>query len=232
MNKIIIFDFDGTLTPYSAPQYQILKDIGLDDDTIINRLQSMISYKDNMYEAFCKLIIDELTKHNIDITDDNLCLGSDKVEYNNGVEEFLSMLKEKGYKLYIISSGLEIYLRNTIIAKYFDGIYGTTLEYSDNRVIGVKRIVTDETKIELIKAILAINYVINDDCHDVTYLGDGYTDYYAMKFIKEHGGTSLFIASSEDGKEIYNTLAKEDVVDTSYLNDFTSKGEIFKYFLD
>lgn len=29
---IIIYDFDGTLTPYSLPQYEIIKKCGYDDN--------------------------------------------------------------------------------------------------------------------------------------------------------------------------------------------------------
>lgn len=32
---IIIYDFDGTLTPYSLPQYEILKKCGYNDETLV-----------------------------------------------------------------------------------------------------------------------------------------------------------------------------------------------------
>ena len=31
MLKAVVYDFDGTLTPYSLPQYEILKKCGYDD---------------------------------------------------------------------------------------------------------------------------------------------------------------------------------------------------------
>lgn len=34
---IIIYDFDGTLTPYSLPQYEILKKCGYNDETLMKR---------------------------------------------------------------------------------------------------------------------------------------------------------------------------------------------------
>ena len=39
---IIIYDFDGTLTPYSMPQYAVLKKCGYDDAKLTARIQDLI----------------------------------------------------------------------------------------------------------------------------------------------------------------------------------------------
>ena len=35
---IVIYDFDGTLTPYSLPQYEIIKKCGYNEEKLINRV--------------------------------------------------------------------------------------------------------------------------------------------------------------------------------------------------
>ena len=37
---IIIYDFDGTLTPYSLPQYPVIKKCGYNDEMLMARIQS------------------------------------------------------------------------------------------------------------------------------------------------------------------------------------------------
>lgn len=51
---IIIYDFDGTLTPYSLPQYEIIKKCGYDDNKLTERIKSKISENNslNLYQAY------------------------------------------------------------------------------------------------------------------------------------------------------------------------------------
>lgn len=42
---IIIYDFDGTLTPYSLQKYEILKQCGYTDETLMNRVNEEMSKK-------------------------------------------------------------------------------------------------------------------------------------------------------------------------------------------
>lgn len=39
---ILIYDFDGTLTPYSLPQYPILKQCGYTDASLMKRIEQEI----------------------------------------------------------------------------------------------------------------------------------------------------------------------------------------------
>ena len=34
---VVIYDFDGTLTPYSAPQYEIIKKAGYNQESFFKR---------------------------------------------------------------------------------------------------------------------------------------------------------------------------------------------------
>ena len=81
---IIIYDFDGTLTPYSFPQYEILKKCGYNDDRLIQKIKEEIQ-KGNateIYDAYYKCYIDILSKNGIAISKDTACLGANQVAFN------------------------------------------------------------------------------------------------------------------------------------------------------
>lgn len=42
---IVIYDFDGTLTPYEMAQYEILKKCGYSDDKLLNRIDEEVKCK-------------------------------------------------------------------------------------------------------------------------------------------------------------------------------------------
>ena len=51
---IIIYDFDGTLTPYSLPQYEIIKKCGYNEEKLINRVAEELTNSKGLYEAYYK----------------------------------------------------------------------------------------------------------------------------------------------------------------------------------
>ena len=84
---IIIYDFDGTLTPYSLPQYEIIKKCGYDDNKLMKRIKNVINTNKNLnlYQAYFKCYIDILEEHNIELNINNLCLGAEKTRFNKSV---------------------------------------------------------------------------------------------------------------------------------------------------
>ena len=40
---VIIYDFDGTLTPYSLPQYEIIKKCGYNEEMLMNRIEEKLT---------------------------------------------------------------------------------------------------------------------------------------------------------------------------------------------
>ena len=115
MSNIIIYDFDGTLTPYKMTKFQILEECGLKDGALNPKFLEMIEKRASdknispyhaTYEVFFQLMRDA----NLKLVDENLSLGADHVTYNNGVEDFLSFLKKNGIHNCLLSSGLRVYL--------------------------------------------------------------------------------------------------------------------------
>lgn len=125
---VVIYDFDGTLTPYSLPQYEIIKKCGYDEEKLMNRISEKLTNSEGLYEAYYKCYIEILLENNILLTKENVCLGADKVEFNNGVIEYFKNFQSQttGVKHYIVTSGIKDYVDKTVIRKFVDGVYGVT----------------------------------------------------------------------------------------------------------
>lgn len=211
---IIIYDFDGTLTPNSVPKYKVLdKDID-----IMSLVKNKMTTDCNLYQLFYDAYLGEFKKLDTPITNDILCMGSKKIEYCKGVPEFLEYLNGKNIKNYLLSSGLKVYLENTTIAKYFTKIYGTTLKYEDDEVIGLDYMLTDKDKARIIKQIVMENNLIN--CKDIIYIGDGLTDMEAFKYVFDNGGTAIFVYDKQD------KIVKQPFISYYFKRDYTDNSEL------
>lgn len=161
--------------------------------------------------------------------------GEKYIEYNSGLNDFI----EKSFaKNYIISGGLTEFLKSLKIAKYFDGIYGTSMQHDKNGLIsGIGEIMTDDKKILAIQDILKKNNRSENDCRNVYYIGDGYSDAPAMRFVHNNGGKAIFVhkLSQDDefydyNNKIYQILAAEGIVDFCCVADY-SNGSILSNIL-
>ena len=233
MSNIIIYDFDGTLTPYKVTKFQILEECGLKDGALNPKFLEMVEKKANdentdVYHAVYEVFLQLMRATNLKLIDENFSLGADCVTYNDGVEDFLKFLKENGIHNYLLSSGLKVYLDKTNIVKYFDKIYATTFTYnSEGEVIGVDNLMSDRNKVTAIKDILYSMGRQEDDCRNVVYIGDGFTDRYAMEYVKRNGGTSIFVYK-EDNAEL-KKLEAEDIVSFSTFADYSDNSELRNY---
>lgn len=229
--KIIIYDFDGTLTPYAMPKFEILEKSGLNDGAYNPQFLALSNERAkvkniDLYSAMYEVYIELIKKAGFKLTDENFCLGSDTVEYNLGVIEYLEMLCQNGVNNYLLSSGIKVFLEQVSISKYFKEIYATVFTYDDNlEADGVEFLMSDKNKVVAIKEILLKNGISNEDCSDIIYIGDGLSDYYAMKYVHEQGGTSIFVYNNVESKEI-QSIREENVVDFYFKNDFSENGEL------
>ena len=87
---IIIYDFDGTLTPYSLPQYEVLRQAGYTDESLMKRINAEIENGNavGLYDSYYKCYIDILSENGIAMSRDNICLGAQNVQFNNVVIEY------------------------------------------------------------------------------------------------------------------------------------------------
>ena len=231
MKNIIIYDFDGTLTTNSLPRFEILERSGVKNglanlkfikQVIEKSKNKKIDYYQAVYETYFELI----KNAGYSLTDKNLVIGYNKIEYNNGVLDLLDMLSKNDINNYLLSSGIKVFLEKTYIAPYFKDIYATTFTYNENKeVTGVDFLMSDKNKVLAIKDILKKNGYSIDDCSNVIYVGDGLTDYYAMKYVKEHNGTSILVYNNQNSKELISSKQRS-VVNIYSDTDFTQNGDL------
>lgn len=233
--KIIIYDFDGTLTPYSMPKFEILRKCGIENYAkkigfkLIIKFK-MLMKKIDIYTAIYEVLFETIKKAGFNLSDKNLSLGSNEIEYNQGVEEFIQYLNVNNVDNYIVSSGMEYYLKNTKIAPLFKGIYATKLDYDkENNVSGIKYLMDDKNKVNAIKDIMIKNEL--EDCSDIIYVGDGLTDIYSFDYVHENGGKSIFVYQNENDKKI-SKIKEKGIVDFFAKADYTLGSELWKYIVN
>lgn len=226
---IIIYDFDGTLTPYSLPQYEILKQCGYTDEILMKRVNEKLNKKTskNLYSAYYECYKEILDENNIKMTRNNICLGAKSVEFNNGVEEYFSKFQNKktGIKHYIITSGIKDYVEETKIRKFVNNVYGVTFKIINGVMEEVDVLVTDKKKVDIIKDIQNKN----DEKEQIVYLGDGLTDKFAFEYVHSIGGKNIFIMSNNKSIVNFKRLNINGIIDKCFEAEFGEDSAISKY---
>lgn len=225
MSKIIIFDFDGTLTPYPITDFKVLEKCGFigggnnkDFQNIVK--SNMIDKNISVYDSFYEIIFNVIKSNGYELKDEVFSLDADKIEYNKGVFEFLDYLYKNGVYNYIISSSMKPFLDKVLVSKYFKGIYATTFNYNkDDVVVSIKNLMTDEKKINSIKEIVKdYNY------SNVIYIGDGLTDLKAMEYVKNNGGISIYVTNDKNSV----SLDEQKYISYIFSKDYSLDSELFK----
>ncbi len=235
---INIFDFDGTLTTETWPKFWVwVEKFGYNgtqrNDELENALREYRMLNEGSeLETFFAFFNHLLVSKNETLTDKELMEGEKFIQYNPGVTEFIKNMNTKNY---IVSGGLREFLQNLKIAKYFEGIYGTPVQHNkDGLITGIREVMTDDKKILAIQDILQKNDRKENDCQNIYYIGDGYSDALAMRFVHQHGGKAIFVhqPNEEDAlyqatNAIYQTLNKDGIVDFCCVANYKKGSELF-----
>lgn len=232
MKKIIVYDFDGTLTPYPITNFGILESCGFvgggnnkDFKKIVS--ERMKEKNIDVYNAFYEIIFEVVISNGYKLCDDVFSLGSKSIEYNKGIEEYFNYLNNYDIDNYVISSSIKCFLDNTKYAKYFEKVYATTFKYNNKEIIGIDCLMTDEKKIDAIKEIMDSNNLY--DCSNIIYIGDGLTDLPIMEYVINNGGKTIFVYDNElDLDDIKNSK----IVSYFYKKDYSLDGDIFRTIKD
>lgn len=224
---VVIYDFDGTLTPYSLPQYEIIKKCGYDEEKLMNRIAEKLTNSEGLYEAYYKCYIEILLENNILLTKENVCLSADKIEFNNGVIEYFKNFQSQitGVQHYIVTSGIKDYVDKTVIRKFVDGVYGVTFNEENGIYKDIDILLTDKKKVDVIKQVQKDN----NETNNIIYFGDGLTDSFAFEYVNSIGGKNVFIATKNESIETYKQLNVKGIIDKCFEPDFSMDSELSKY---
>ncbi|MEG0176846.1 HAD family hydrolase [Anaerorhabdus sp.] len=226
---IIVYDFDGTLTPNSLPKIGLMDKLGYSFDRYEQKMKEWLLNHPgkDIYDSYYMTFLNILEESGYPLTDETFALSANENNYNPGVFEYFESVKPY-VKNYLVSSGFKVPLLHSGVSKYFEEIYGTIFEYNnDNIATGVKYAMNDQRKVDKIKEICELNHLDNYDCSNVIYLGDGLTDAYAMSFVKEHGGISIFVYQPHENLDAFNVLKEKGIVDVAYVADYSINSELY-----
>ena len=225
---MIIYDFDGTLTPYSLPKYEILKKCGYDDNQFMNLVEKyMNKNNDSLYIAYFDAYKDVLEKHGFIFNKETICYGADSVKFNSGINDYFNDLQYKntGLKHFIITSGLKVYVENTFIAQYINEIFGTEFNESDGVYTNISKLVTNEHKVNVIRALQKTTKIPFDN---IIYIGDGLTDKDAFEYVHNNGGTSILLCDDKED-DTYKQLNNAGIIDECFKRHFNVSSPLYQY---
>ena len=174
--KTIVFDFDGTLTKKS---YEIWTKMwtALDALDVDYKLYKQYKNKEINYVEWCKLIEEEYIKR--DFSKSLLLTLADQIVLMDNLKETLEELKNRGYKLYIVSGGIKeiIYYKLNNLVQYFDGIYACEFIFDNNDKL--EKIVPTKYDEEG-KKIFIDEYCLENNSlpKEITFIGNGDNDEY------------------------------------------------------
>ena len=94
--------------------------------------------------------------------------------------------------------------------------------------ISIDYLMNDKNKVEAIKDIIKITGNKQDDCQNIIYIGDGFTDYYAMEYVKRNGGTTIFVYRNKNNQDL-KRLKDENVISFSTYADFSCDSQLSKF---
>lgn len=219
---IIIYDFDGTLTPYPIPKYKVLEDCGYDEIRLKLKLKEIMNEKNmNLYQAFVECIFEILKDNNLPQDLDTICVGANEVGFNKGVIDFFKNLQTKKVTHYILTSGLDEYVKRTPIKPYIKNIYGTSMSQDK-----LKRLITDEDKPIYIKKIMELEH---SNGTNIVYIGDGLTDKYAFEYVKSVGGICIYLSGEGKNDKNYQQLNDLGIITECFKPNYEIDKPLYKY---
>ena len=238
MNKFvnIVYDFDGTLTKSKSPEYDILYKNNLSMDDVYDTRKEMMEKDKSLGSvfAFLKSLLQVLDKHNIVLSYKNICSGTENIRYAHGIFNYFEMLKEdtdlKNIKInnYILTCGVKEYIEKSAIAKYFSRIFGSSYSYDKAGMLcGIEQIVEKKDKVDKVIKINESLGILKDNCKNMIYIGDGFTDRFVMEYVKEHGGISICVY--EDDVEVAKMLYEQGYVNKIEYRDYNVGSKLYNY---
>jgi phosphoserine phosphatase len=191
--KTIVFDFDGTLTRYPIPRYELLLRAGYpnEGEAFLANAERMCRETGlDRYQILYKMVFDSVEKLGLPADDNSFCLGAEEVCFHPGAVSCLEELSTLA-RLYVLTCGYAGYIRHTAAAPYLTAVCGTEFVFRGGEAREA-RILDDSKKGGKLDEIAAGSY------DDLIYVGDGPTDIGAFAHVIRRGGTAVLVCAPGD----------------------------------
>ena len=217
IKKLVVFDLESTLLEdFSIKDF--LETIKGEISSIDNTTRFLEDDKGRM-EA---VVGNARMLENIPVRD--LERLSARLRLTPGSTELIKVLKSMGFKIAILSSGFDLFVKKILQEAGVDYAFSNTLQIDENDIITGKLeepVITDDTKEEILEFIMNVEKISRDQ---VIAIGDGST---RSHFIKNAG---LSIAFKPDEKSIKTdgVLSSDQIINLLYCLGIPEK-ELSRY---
>jgi phosphoserine phosphatase len=169
--KLVIFDLDGTLIDGTDSVWRTLhRFFGIDNHPERIALREKFHSGKISYKYWAKADIELMKRHGANKR--KMIKAISSLKLMKGANDVLKILKEKGYKLAIISGGLRFALEKILPSykKIFDYVYlSDVMFYKDGRIKGVKSDERLKDKVKVLKEICKKEKISEKEC---VFVGD------------------------------------------------------------
>jgi len=167
MRYLVAFDLDGTLLPINSSWELVHRLLGTVD--AVRKYRRMYERGEISYREWAELDVSTWRGKDFSIVLREI----ENIDLMDNAKEAISMLKEDGFLVGIISSGLDILAGKVCKELNMDFCYSARLEMNGNEVIGIKEELPPEEKGKIL-ADVAANFGV--EIKNVGYVGDGDSD--------------------------------------------------------
>ncbi|MHA1682693.1 MAG: HAD-IB family phosphatase [Promethearchaeota archaeon] len=203
--KLIVFDVESTL---------------IQDDSIKDFLER-IKAKSQPFAESCNDVDQDRDELEILIENAKMLEGipicefenlADILQLNPGAIELISILKSMGFKIALLSSGFNFFIKKIFESAGVDYAFSNALQVNEQGLITGKieePIITDSTKNEILEFIMNVENITRDQ---VIAVGDGSTRAHFMKNV----GLSLAFKPEEKGVTTDGVLSSGQILNMLY----------------
>ena len=179
--KAVFFGFDGTLTSKGSNVWKnIWKKCGcfMGSSSYYNALYKKFLLSEISYQEWCDLTCEVFKKAKFSRKD--LIEIAKEIQLIDGLEETLKALKQKGYKLFIVSGGISSVIRMVLgdKIKYFDAVKANVFQFDENGIIDSIKGTNYDYK-DKAKFISEFKKATKSQAKDLFFVGNGDNDEWA-----------------------------------------------------
>ena len=142
----------------------------------------------------------------------------------NIVYDFDGTLTQVSLPRYLILEKCN-YEMGTSNEKFFQEVFGCTFKVENNKIVEIDYYLSTKEKINKLELLQKKSDTRSDK---TIYVGDGLTDYYAMKYIHNNGGKTIFVHQNENDFDIYKEVNKENIVDYCEIADYNENTDLYR----
>lgn len=223
--RILVFDWDKTLSPVYSPKC-IIDKFGPEDEIAYwkrvngeprhiktSELNWLWNFSEQVREGY----------FNQDITIETLEAEGANLPMWPGAFDFLQEVWASGVSIHVVTTGLTHFLANHPSRRFFTGLYGSS--YADQGLQTISELITPADKAR------CLYDISNGDLSKIVYIGDGGSDFWAMKVAVDGGGLAAGVWDPALPKSVDQVIRIQAELGLNFISeaDFTPKSPLVQW---